>query len=618
MSVMKYYLFFFCFLLLNVNVSAQKETTKWYFGNNAALDFLSGAPVAIAGSNMTALEGVSSIADSNGTTLFYTNGVSVWNVLNQTMPNGFGLFGDDNSAQSALIIQDPGNSGLYYIFTTPTNANNGMHYSIVDMSLQGGLGDVLIKNVFMFANATEKVSAVRHANGTDIWVIGHEWNTNNFYVFLLTQSGLVPIPSVSSVGSIHNGVLGFAGYMKASHQGHKIAYAITISLNIVELFDFDNSTGIVSNPVLMNNIQEAYGIEFSPDDSKLYATSENPGELFQWDVNAGSSAAIIASQMIVGNDVGGQAFASLQLAYDGKIYLANRFSNFLGVINNPNAAGLACNFVDNAITLTQGSSQYGLPNYFQSYFDTTAVSTVIPVVSFQSSDTSFCGKTCLDFFDFSTNNPTSWQWLFPGADSIASNVQNPTSICYNSYGSFDVTLIACNAAGCDTLTIPGFINEYQPPAVPTVTGSNDTLFSSLAYSYQWYGSSGIITGATNQFYVYPQPGSYYVIITDSNGCATSSIVINTGVNEIINDITYFDVFPNPTTGNITISFHRNINEQMEIKVIDITGRMLLQSKVNSKNKVLNLQPFADGIYMLCITNGTTIWNKKLILNKNIK
>src|SRR6187549_3169721 len=131
-----------------ISASAQKQATKWYFGNNAGIDFLSGSPVPFSGSAMTMLEGVASIADTAGNTLFYTNGSQVWNSNNTQMPNGFGLLGDNNSAQAAIIVPDPGNANQYYIFTTPTNGSGAMNYSVVDMTLQSGLGDVTDKNVF--------------------------------------------------------------------------------------------------------------------------------------------------------------------------------------------------------------------------------------------------------------------------------------------------------------------------------------------------------------------------------------------------------------------------------------------------------------------------------------
>lgn len=113
----------------------------------------------------------------------------------------------------------------------------------------------------------------------------------------------------------------------------------------------------------------------------------------------------------------------------------------------------------------------------------------VPVVQIAASDSSWCEKQ-LRFFDFSTNNPTS---LINGLLMVhapnTSTDQNPTGIYYASYGSFDVKLIACNAAGCDSLTLTNFVTEHQSPPAPLITISNDTLYCSQAVTYAWYNTN---------------------------------------------------------------------------------------------------------------------------------
>jgi hypothetical protein len=240
-----------------------------------------------------------------------------------------------------------------------------------------------------------------------------------------------------------------------------------------------------------------------------------------------------------------------------------------------------------------------------------------PAVSLASSDTLFCGKECLDFYDLSTNNPTSWQWFFPGADSTTSNEQNPTGICYNAYGSFDVTLIACNGAGCDSLHLVNFINEFQPPPVPAITINFDTLFSTTAYSYQWYNGSGIITGATNQYYVFTQLGSYYVIISDSNGCASSSVVIYTDVPEIHGGDHEIFINPNPNAGHFEVLISDLKGKIDYCNFYDVTGRMLFNCALLRTNRgyKIDLPEPANGIYFMRIKMGNQMWNKKIVVNR---
>ena len=163
-------------LLTSTILYAQKEGNIWYFGRRAGLDFNSGAPVPLTDGIMNTLEGCSAISNDMGNLLFYTDGVSVWNKNHIRMPNGFGLNGHPSSTQSALIVQDPGNSDRYYIFTVPAQQNHygfsrplSFYYNIVDMTLAGGLGDITIKNMLLMNKVTEKLTAVRHANGHDIW-----------------------------------------------------------------------------------------------------------------------------------------------------------------------------------------------------------------------------------------------------------------------------------------------------------------------------------------------------------------------------------------------------------------------------------------------------------------
>ena len=169
-------------LLLPLLCLGQKQNNIWYFGAYAGVDFNSGTPVAVTNSAMLTSEGCSSICDNNGNLLFYTDGSSIWNSNHVKMANGTGLTGNGTSTQSGLIVKQPGNTNLYYVFTTYTTLN----YSIVDMTLNGGLGGVTSKNVFM-CNGGEKLCAKKHSNGTDVWIISHEDYNNAFNAFLFSR-----------------------------------------------------------------------------------------------------------------------------------------------------------------------------------------------------------------------------------------------------------------------------------------------------------------------------------------------------------------------------------------------------------------------------------------------
>jgi len=245
------------------------------------------------------------------------------------------------------------------------------------------------------------------------------------------------------------------------------------------------------------------------------------------------------------------------------------------------------------------------------FCDTTSITSQVPQVGFYSSDTVWCDKKAIDYFDISTNNPTSWQWYFQGAVPDTSTEQNPDSIYYPAYGSFDVDLVVCNAAGCDSLHMTAFINELQLPPAPVITVSNDTLYITQlpSYTYQWYNQNGIIAGETGSYYVASQPGSYYVTVEDSIGCISASgtfvftampVVQNTGTGAWLAET---------FTGSYKLIVILDKNEQAEIILSDISGRIIkdiFYRNMNAgKNVVdLNTTGLTPGVYTCSIKTPT--------------
>ncbi|MBF4986184.1 hypothetical protein FNJ87_18310, partial [Nonlabens mediterrranea] len=139
-------------LLFSFNfLHGQGEASNWYFGENAGLTFNGGFPTALINGNLNTAEGCAAISDSQGNLRFYTDGRSVYNRDHLVMPNGSQLQGNSSSTQSGLIVPHPGNTNLYYIFTLQSlAAPGGLRYSVVDMSLDTGLGAVTTdKNILL-------------------------------------------------------------------------------------------------------------------------------------------------------------------------------------------------------------------------------------------------------------------------------------------------------------------------------------------------------------------------------------------------------------------------------------------------------------------------------------
>lgn len=382
-------------------VHAQREADNWYFGNQAGVTFASGAPVSTTNGVLSSYEACSSVSTATGGLVMYSNGENVWDASHQLMPNGSALGGHTSASQSVLLLKHPGNATQYYIFTVDAIDNNlvgGLRYSLVDMSLRSGLGDVVpgtksvrLPTPTLTGKVTEKLTAALHSNGRDYWIIVHGWESNAFYSFLLSPTGISITPVVSNVGSVHSGGGSFfgaanaVGYMKVSPQGTHLALAKRDSG--FELYGFNNATGSVSNYTSLSAFDDHYsGIEFSPDNSKIYTTTYQDGgfssTLYQYNLLAGSASAISSSRQTIAN-VSGISVA-LQLAPDNKIYIASYNRTFLHTITAPNASGSACAFVRDAVLLAgQRVAQVGLPN-FPNRFANTTLSTTNNVLSEQT------------------------------------------------------------------------------------------------------------------------------------------------------------------------------------------------------------------------------------------
>ncbi|MGV3630225.1 MAG: OmpA family protein [Bacteroidota bacterium] len=352
---------------------AQKEANYWYFGNKAGVDFSSGKPVALTNGALSTDEGCAVISDKNGKLLFYTDGISVWNADHMLMANGQGLKGNPSSTSSGVAIPKPNNAGMYYLFSVAaTGGVEGLCYSVVDMKLNNGLGDIAdsAKNVALHTPVTEKLTAVTHRNGKDIWVIAHVWNSDEFLAYLVTDKGVTKTPVVSKTGLVHQGgTLNTQGYMKSNPDGSNIALALEESYQ-VELFDFDNASGKLSNPITVKFADGSYpyGIEFSADGSILYVSAAGPGEIYQFNLQAGSNEAIQSSMLRIGNTPNKEWIGALQIANDGKIYFPIYNKEYLGVIHNPNTIGMGAGYENNYVQLSGRTATLGLPTFSQSFF----------------------------------------------------------------------------------------------------------------------------------------------------------------------------------------------------------------------------------------------------------
>ena len=230
-----------------------------------------------------------------------------------------------------------------------------------------------------------------------------------------------------------------------------------------------------------------------------------------------------------------------------------------------------------------------------------------PVAIF-SAPNHICPGTCTNFINNSIG-ATSYLWTFAGANPSTSVDQDPTNICYNTPGTYSVSLIASNANSSDTLTLNNYITVYPYPAPQGIIQSGDTLFANQgAVSYQWYYNGNIINGATNYFYVAQASGSFNVVCTDVNNCEVEAVIFDViaSVSPIISGENGVGVMPNPFAGEIKISIAGNM------RVFDSLGQKVFENEITNTSREIDLSFLSKGVYFLQLETKGKILQQKLV------
>lgn len=524
----------------SLGVSAQNQNDRWLFGEFGGIDFTTTPPGFTnlpIGSGVFAPEVSATYCDpTTGAIRLFSNG---WDVVG---PDGIDLPGigpllGSRTATQGVFVPLPGNTNIIYLFLvdgfagsgTDADGYGGLSYSIIDLTLNAGQGGYVTTDVPLLTPTTEKVTVVKGCTGEDHWIVCHAWNSNAFYSYHLTADGLDPVPVISNVGVVHQSSGGptptfeTIGQMKGSRDHSKLALVVGRGLQRVELFDFDNSTGVVGplifsdgNFAQLNGDQSLYGVEFSPDGSKLYTSVETQQTpfIYQYDISSGAQATIAASRTLIFNQPNALVYGGLQLGPDGRIYVA-KFGNTLDVIVNPNAAGAACGYTEDAMPLNPfATCVLGLPQLLD--LD-------IPVPETATFTYDECGvSTTVSFIDGPWPLPiTSFQWDF---DDPASGAANTSALrdaqhTFSAPGSYDVELVVFYGCTSDTLTQTVTVGDGLP-VIPPIPTTSVCVGGTVTITAEPQGATSLLwtTGATTPSITVDQPGSY--ILTATNACGS--------------------------------------------------------------------------------------------------
>jgi gliding motility-associated-like protein len=317
--------------------------------------------------------------------------------------------------------------------------------------------------------------------------------------------------------------------MKISPDGSKLALVIPDD-GIVDVYDFDNSTGKVSNRISSTDgqFEHVNGIEFSPDNSKLYftITALDNGTNFLYQVNL-NDADPFGSPFPVQqfdyqeNGPADSLIGAIQLAVDGKIYVAKfkRGVNelpYLGVVYNPNRPMDACNYNElnhssnNGLYLNGGNSLIGLPNFASNFLD---------IPHFYYANQCHKDTTSITIRNTANIDPAEWDFGNPGGTSVGNDDLSPRFI-YSDPGDYTISLTE-NYEG-EQYTYTKDIKIHELPNVTLAQGV-DTVYilenSSVQLDAgQWDFYEWTPGGSTERYLDVTQDGWYKVMVTDSNCC----------------------------------------------------------------------------------------------------
>lgn len=447
---------FFC----QINLYSQKETNWWHFGVKAGINFnsvsdvaaddgtvISDMPQAITG-YLSTYEGCFTLSTYDGKLLMSSDGMTVYDKNGAVMTNGTGLLGHPSATQSGIVAPKPGSSTEYYIITVRAadGPANGIRYSLVDLSLNNGLGAVVSKNNTIQAGGTdENISVIPNANENDYWLIHRTAKT--FYVWAITDAGISATPHQTVVTSTINSgtLLHQIGETIVSPDQTKIASFNYSGRQIVSA-EFDKTTGLISNVKTLGMPIVTYGGAFSANSQYLYVAAGNfPNGLYvgAWaNLRAGIVPAVLPASTQISN---------VKLGSDKRLYGIHGYvagghvatTKSLFVVTDPDNGGGSVKKFTNYL---KNGAYVGLPAFSSGFIRITGKEQPFACVG--------NNRTYSIKIDITGGNaPSKLEWDFgDGSTPVTQNVNLSQTIysvqhSYSSTGTYNIKITPSKADG---------------------------------------------------------------------------------------------------------------------------------------------------------------------------
>ncbi|MEZ4941850.1 MAG: PKD domain-containing protein [Saprospiraceae bacterium] len=480
--------FFLLFLMMSISVFGQMNYDYlWMFGYSANsnpqdstfgtsfIDFneLSESPHVFYDGlkNIDFAMNCAPISDSLGNYLFAFNGLIIEDANGETMKNGesmeSGIY-NELLIQGAIVLPFPSHSNKYVLIHTSWDfigswgaAGNMVLFSIIDMDKNNGAGEVISKKNIVLSDTLDygKVTATKHANGRDWWIILPKYNSSIYFKFILDPSGVSYI-GIEDSGKMNKAGTGQSAFSPDGKYYAKYSIVDQTLGTYFDLYHFDRCNGEISH--LQQFHFWKYGIPagvcFSPNSRYLYISYIDT--IYQIDLNNQNyEINVVAHYDGYTSEPGGgfkvpTYFGLLQLGPDGKIYCTPTYSTVREIhsIDRPNSFGVSCSVNQHSISLpTLQQTLPNFPNYRLGPIDESLCDTLgidnHPKALFRYSVDDSLLPLRITFSDLSYYEPTSWQWKF--GDGFTSQEANPIHE-YQTSGVYQVCLTVSNTNSSNT------------------------------------------------------------------------------------------------------------------------------------------------------------------------
>ena len=424
-------------------------------------------------------------------------------------------------SQGIIALPDPTNSNKYYLLYPKIRFDkakkepyaSSLNYAVIDMNDDMNNGSVIIKDVPVINDTLnyEGLTACKHGNGRDWWIVVPSWNSKIYQRILLSPKGFQVLKPIEVSDTLINALTQTAFSPDGSKLIRNADESFTTAADI-DIFDFDRCSGLMYNQKRIknttNNEDIRFGLALSPNGKYMYIC--HTSKILQFDITAkdiSKSADTIAYyDGYIEDDIKvlKASFYLAQSAPDGKIYInSGNGVKHLHVIHKPNKKGVACQMQQHAFRLKtwNGGTLPNYPNYRLGPIDGSPCDTLgidnIPVALFRY-DKDTLNTFLVEFTDLSHHEPAKWEWDF-GDGSPKSATQEPVHT-YKSKGEYQVCLTVSNANGKHTACKK--IGVGVTVGTEEVTNGNISIYPNPAEDF---------------FHIHSEQGAFSISITDIQG-----------------------------------------------------------------------------------------------------